>query len=77
MLSDLLSFFFLGFFPLSLVCSMVEIFTKCLTLYMKSFNGHKIVFYPTEGLLHPLIIRLASLVAQLVKNPPAIRETWV
>ena len=42
-------FFFLGFFPLSLVCSMVEIFTKCLTLYMKSFNGHKIVFLSHRG----------------------------
>ena len=46
---DLYCLFFLGFFPLSLVCSMVEIFTKCLTLYMKSFNGHKIVFLSHRG----------------------------
>ena len=30
-----------------------------------------------EGIRYPLQYYLASLVAQLVKNPPAIRETWV
>ena len=30
-----------------------------------------------EGLGYPLQYSRASLVAQLVKNPPAIRETWV
>ena len=30
-----------------------------------------------EGIDHPLQYSLASLVAQLVKNPPAMRETWV
>ena len=42
-------FFFLGFFLLSLVYSMVEIFTKYLTLSMKSFNCHKIVFLSHRG----------------------------
>ena len=32
---------------------------------------------PGEGVGHPLQYSWASLVAQLVKNPPAIRETWV
>ena len=30
-----------------------------------------------EGIGYPLWYSWASLVAQLVKNPPAIRETWV
>ena len=30
-----------------------------------------------EGIGHPLQYSWASLVAQLVKNPPAMRETWV
>ena len=30
-----------------------------------------------EGIGHPLQYSWASLVAQLVKNPPAIQETWV
>ena len=29
-----------------------------------------------EGIGHPLQYSWASLVAQLVKNPPAMRETW-
>ena len=32
---------------------------------------------PGEGIDHPLQYSWASLVAQLVKNPPAVRETWV
>ena len=32
---------------------------------------------PGEGIGYPLQYSLASLVAQLVKNPPAMRETWV
>ena len=32
---------------------------------------------PGEGISYPLQCSLASLVAQLVKNPPAVRETWV
>ena len=32
---------------------------------------------PGEGLGYPLQYSWASLVAQLVKNPPAMRETWV
>jgi len=32
---------------------------------------------PGEGIGYPLQCSWASLVAQLVKNPPAIRETWV
>ena len=30
-----------------------------------------------EGIGYPLQFSWASLVAQLVKNPPAMRETWV
>ena len=30
-----------------------------------------------EGIGYPLQYSLASLVAQLVKNPPAMQETWV
>ena len=30
-----------------------------------------------EGMGYPLQYSWASLVAQLVKNPPAVRETWV
>ena len=30
-----------------------------------------------EGIGHPLQYSWASLVAQLVKNPSAVRETWV
>ena len=30
-----------------------------------------------EGIGYPLQCSWASLVAQLVKNPPAMRETWV
>jgi len=30
-----------------------------------------------EGISYPLQCFWASLVAQLVKNPPAMRETWV
>ena len=30
-----------------------------------------------EGMSHPLQYSWASLVAQLVKNPPAMWETWV
>ena len=32
---------------------------------------------PGEGKGHPLQHYWASLVAQLVKNPPAMKETWV
>ena len=32
---------------------------------------------PGEGIVYPLQYSWASLVAQLVKNPPAMRETWV
>ena len=32
---------------------------------------------PGEGTGYPLQYSWASLVAQLVKNPPAMRETWV
>jgi len=30
-----------------------------------------------EGIGYPLLYSWASLVAQLVKNPPAMQETWV
>ena len=30
-----------------------------------------------EGIGYPLQYSWASLVAQLVKNPPAVKETWV
>ena len=33
--------------------------------------------YPGEGTGYPLQYSWASLVAQLVKNPPAMREIWV
>ena len=32
---------------------------------------------PGEGISYPLQDTWASLVAQTVKNPPAIQETWV
>ena len=32
---------------------------------------------PGEGIGYPLQYSWASLMAQLVKNPPAMRETWV
>ena len=32
---------------------------------------------PGEGIGYPLQYYWASLVAQLVKNPPAVQETWV
>ena len=32
---------------------------------------------PGEGIGYPLLYSWASLVAQLVKNPPAMWETWV
>ena len=32
---------------------------------------------PGEGIGYPLQYSWASLVAQLVKNPPAMRETWI
>ena len=39
------------------------------------------VFHPHRGdgfeLIEPLQYSWASLVAQLVKNPPAMRESWV
>ena len=33
--------------------------------------------YPGEGIGYSLQYSWASLVAQLVKNPPAMQETWV
>ena len=33
--------------------------------------------YPGEGIGYPLQYSWASLMAQLVKNPPAMQETWV
>ena len=33
--------------------------------------------FPGEGIGYPLQWSWASLVAQLVKNPPAMQETWV
>ena len=33
--------------------------------------------FPGEGIGYPLQYSWASRVAQLVKNPPAMRETWV
>ena len=33
--------------------------------------------YPGEGIGYPLQYSWTSLVAQMVKNPPARRETWV
>ena len=32
---------------------------------------------PIEGIGYPLQYSWASLVAQMLKNPPAMRETWV
>jgi len=32
---------------------------------------------PGEGIGHPLQYSWASLVAQLLKDPPAMQETWV
>ena len=32
---------------------------------------------PGEGVGYPLLCSWASFVAQLVKNPPAMQETWV
>ena len=32
---------------------------------------------PEEGIAYPLQYFWVSLVAEMVKNPPAIRETWV
>ena len=32
---------------------------------------------PKEGIGYPFQYSWASLVAQLIKNPPAIRETWI
>ena len=32
---------------------------------------------PGEGIGYPLQYSWASLVTQMVKNPPAIRETWI
>ena len=32
---------------------------------------------PGEGIGYPILYSWASLVAQLVKNPPAMCETWV
>ena len=32
---------------------------------------------PGEGISYPLQYSWASLVAQMVKNPPAMKETWV
>ena len=32
---------------------------------------------PGEGIGYPLQFSEASLVAQMVKNPPAVQETWV
>ena len=33
--------------------------------------------YPGEGIGYPLQYSLVTLVAQLVKNPPEVWETWV
>ena len=33
--------------------------------------------FPGEGIGYPLQYSWASLVAQLVRNPPAMRETWI
>ena len=33
--------------------------------------------FPGEGIDYPLLYSWASLVAQLVKNLPAVQETWV
>ena len=33
--------------------------------------------YPGKGIGYPLQYSWVSLVTQLVKNPPAMRETWV
>ena len=32
---------------------------------------------PGEGIVYPLQYSWSSLVTQMVKNPPAMRETWV
>ena len=32
---------------------------------------------PRKGIGYPLQYSWASLVAQMIKNPPAMRETWV
>ena len=32
---------------------------------------------PGEGISYPLQYSWTSLVAQMVKNPPAVQETWV
>ena len=33
--------------------------------------------YPGESIGYPLQYSWASLVGQLVKNPPSVRETWI
>ena len=39
------------------------------------FLGQEVA--PGEGIGYPLQYSWASLVAQMVKNPPVMRETWV
>ena len=33
--------------------------------------------FPGEGIGYPLLYSWASLVAQVVKNPPSMQETWI
>ena len=46
-------------------------------LWLSSILLCMCVFYAWEGISYPLQYSWASLVAQLVKNPPAMREAWV
>ena len=46
-------------------------------LWLSSILLCMCVFYAWEGIGYPLQYSWASLVAQLVKNPPAMREAWV
>ena len=56
-------------------------FIQCFIYFQSAHNYTMVSIYPftqrfTECSMH-FISNWASLVAQLVKNPPAMRETWV
>ena len=66
----------MGVFIIFLFCKTVSVLPKgtqtanpiCHLPIAHKHSGHKIVRHKKYG---------ASLVAQLVKNPPAVQETWI
>ena len=57
----------------TLIAQLIKICLQCTRPWFDSWVGTS----PGEGIGYPLQCSWASFVAQLLKNPPVMQETWV